>query len=120
MDGLDPARLAKSQPMDLVAEVMPLMITSKVAWTVVGAPTQGWADSIGVADVAALWDAVADRDAARRGRPRVAAWRAHIAKLKERAADPQRPCLRPGPLPGPGHRPHDRPRARLASGSAAR
>jgi aminopeptidase len=85
MDGLDPARLAKAYPQDLVAEVMPLMITNKVAWTVVGAPTKGWADSIGVADVAALWDAVAVSMRLDEADPE-AAWRAHIAKLKRRAA----------------------------------
>ena len=59
MEGLDPERLAQSQPMDLMAEVLPVVTGGRIAWTVVGAPTKGWADSIGVSDVLALWDAVA-------------------------------------------------------------
>jgi len=85
MDGLDPARLAKSAPMALIQEVMPIISTNKVAWTVVGAPTKGWADSIGVADVAALWDAVAVAMRLDQADP-IAAWEAQIAKLAERAA----------------------------------
>ncbi|HEY0645909.1 MAG TPA: aminopeptidase [Nocardioides sp.] len=84
MDGLDPARLAKAVPMELVQETMPLITTNQVAWTVVGAPTKGWADSVGVADVARLWDAVATSMRLDQADP-VAAWRAHVAKLGARA-----------------------------------
>ncbi|RYB95400.1 aminopeptidase [Nocardioides oleivorans] len=84
MEGLDPARLARSMPIDLIQEVMPLFSTNKVAWTVVGAPTQGWADSVGVADVARLWDAVAVSMRLDQADP-VAAWQAHVAKLRARA-----------------------------------
>ena len=85
MEGLDPERLAKSAPIDLYQEVMPIISTNKIAWTVVGAPTKGWADSVGVADVAALWDAVAIAMRLDQADP-VAAWQAQIAKLAERAA----------------------------------
>jgi aminopeptidase len=85
MEGLDPERLAKSAPMELFQEVMPIISTNKIAWTVVGAPTKGWADSVGVADVAALWDAVAVAMRLDQADP-VAAWEAQIAKLAERAA----------------------------------
>ena len=85
MEGLDPTRLAKSTPLDLIQQVMPLITTNKLAWTVVGAPTKGWADSIGVADVALLWDAVATAMRLDEVDP-VAAWTAHIAKLAARAA----------------------------------
>ncbi len=85
MDGLDPARLAKAVPVDLIQELMPLMTTNQVAWTVAGAPTKGWADSVGVSDVAALWDAVATSMRLDQADP-VAAWQSHIAKLKARAA----------------------------------
>ena len=84
MEGLDPDRLARSQPMDLMAEVLPIVTGGTVAWTVVGAPTKGWADSIGVSDVLALWDAVAVAMRLDQADP-VAAWRTHIAKLKRRA-----------------------------------
>jgi aminopeptidase len=84
MEGLDPTRLAKSTPIDLIQQVMPLITTNKLAWTVVGAPTTGWADSVGVADVAQLWDAVATAMRLDQADP-VAAWQAHVAKLKARA-----------------------------------
>jgi aminopeptidase len=85
MEGLDPTRLAKSTPIDLIQQVMPLITTNKLAWTVVGAPTTGWADSVGVADVAQLWDAVATAMRLDQADP-VAAWQAHVAKLRVRAA----------------------------------
>ncbi len=85
MEGLDPARLAKSAPLDLIQQVMPLVTTNKLAWTVVGAPSKGWADSVGVADVAQLWDAVATAMRLDQADP-VAAWHSHVAKLKARAA----------------------------------
>jgi aminopeptidase len=84
MEGLDPTRLARSAPIDLIQQVMGLITTNKLAWTVVGAPTKGWADSIGVADVTALWDAVAISMRLDQADP-VAAWRAHVDKLKARA-----------------------------------
>ncbi|WP_165821163.1 aminopeptidase [Nocardioides gansuensis] len=83
MDGLDPARLAASQPVALLREVFPLMMSGTVAWTMVAAPTPGWAASIGVEDVARLWDAVAHAMRLDEDDP-VQAWRDHIAKLKAR------------------------------------
>ncbi|MGI8522798.1 MAG: aminopeptidase [Nocardioides sp.] len=85
MDGLDPERLAKSQPMDLISEIMPIITTNQVAWTVVGAPTPGWAASVGVADTAKLWEAVAVAMRLDEADPQQA-WRDHIAKLTARAA----------------------------------
>jgi aminopeptidase len=85
MEGLDPTRLAKSTPIDLIQQVMPLISTNQVSWTVVGAPSKGWADSVGVADVAQLWDAVATAMRLDQADP-VAAWQSHVAKLKARAA----------------------------------
>jgi aminopeptidase len=85
MDGLDPARLARSQPVDLIAEIMPLVADDVLAWTMVGAPTPGWAASIGVADVARLWDAVAIAMRLDQADPQQA-WREHIEKLRSRAA----------------------------------
>jgi len=84
MDGLDPERLARSQPVELISKVMPIITGGSVAWTVVGAPTKGWADSIGISDVVALWDAVAVAMRLDEADP-VAAWQVQIAKLKRRA-----------------------------------
>ncbi|WP_151084112.1 aminopeptidase [Nocardioides cynanchi] len=85
MDGLDPVRLAKSQPVDLISEAMPLITSGQLAWTVVGAPTRGWAESVGVADTAALWEAVAVSMRLDEADPEQA-WRRHISKLQARAA----------------------------------
>ena len=84
MDGLDPARMAKAAPAELMGALMGLSSTNTIAWTMVGAPTKGWADSVGVADVAALWDAVATAMRLDEADP-VAAWRDHAAKLRVRA-----------------------------------
>ena len=84
MDGLDVERLARSAPLELIAEMMPIITTNKITWTVVGAPTKGWADSVGVSDVAALWDAVARTMRLDESDP-VEAWKRHIAKLRHRA-----------------------------------
>jgi leucyl aminopeptidase (aminopeptidase T) len=59
MEGLDPGRLARSQPMELRALAFPILSGGSFAWSAVGAPTNGWADSIGVSDVLQLWDVVA-------------------------------------------------------------
>ena len=85
MEGLDPERLARAQPVDRFAEASPILTTNQVAWTVVGAPTPGWAASVGVSDVAQLWDAVAKAMRLDEADP-VEAWRRHIDKLTTRAA----------------------------------
>ena len=85
MEGLDPERLAKSNPTELNELLMPLVANNKLAWTTVGAPTKGWADSIGVADVATLWDAVATAMRLDEADP-VAAWQAQVTRLSTRAA----------------------------------
>jgi aminopeptidase len=84
MDGLSPERLAKSNPAELNEVLMPLVANNKLAWTTVGAPTKGWADSIGVADVAALWDAVATAMRLDEADP-VSAWQEQVARLAARA-----------------------------------
>ncbi|MGN6609143.1 MAG: aminopeptidase [Jatrophihabitans sp.] len=84
MDGLDPARLAKSAPLAAMAALRDRLITNEVAWTVVGAPTPGWAESIlGTPDTARLWDAVAVAMRLDEDDP-VQAWRDHIARLHQR------------------------------------
>jgi aminopeptidase len=83
MDGLDPARLAASQPMALLQESMAMAFSCTVPWTLVAAPTPGWAASIGLEDVTRLWDAVAHAMRLDEADP-VQAWRDHIAKLKLR------------------------------------
>ncbi|MBO9521355.1 MAG: aminopeptidase [Nocardioidaceae bacterium] len=83
MDGLDPVRLARSAPLGRVGEVQSILGRNEIAWTVVGAPTPGWAASMGVADLAALWDAVAVAMRLDEDDP-VAAWREHVRVLHHR------------------------------------
>ena len=119
MDGLDPARLAKSQPVDLISEIMPLVANDVLAWTMVGAPTPGWAASVGVADVARLWDAVAvamrlDRPTrSRRGATTSRSCRRRAAILNGHAFDRVR-------YQGPGTDITHRPGGRDRRGSARR
>ena len=83
MEGLDPDRLARSAPTELFTELRSLLGTNELAWTVVGAPTPGWAQSIGVAGVAELWNAVAVAMRLDEDDP-IAAWRAHVDRLQRR------------------------------------
>jgi aminopeptidase len=81
MEGLDPDRLVKMQPVELMREVMPLLATNTVAWTVVAAPNPGWAQSVlGTPDVERLWQAVAVATRLDQDDP-VQSWRDHLAKL---------------------------------------
>ena len=83
---LDPARIAKARPRLLRERYLEAMNSGKVAWTIVGYPNAGWAESVfGVPDIERLWDAVAV--ATRLNEPDlVAAWRDHTVRLRERAA----------------------------------
>ena len=70
MDGLDPDRLVKAQPVDKMREVMPIVSTNTVAWTVVAAPNPGWARSVlGFGGRRAAVEGGRDRHPARGGRP---------------------------------------------------
>jgi aminopeptidase len=84
MDGLDPDRLVKMQPVELMSAVMPIVATNTVAWTVVAAPNPGWARSVlGTDDVERLWKAVAIATRLEDDDP-VQSWRDHLAKLELR------------------------------------
>lgn len=81
MEGLDPDRLVKMQPVDLMREVVPIVASNEVAWTVVAAPNPGWAQSVlGTPDVERLWKAVAVATRLDQDDP-VQSWRDHLAKL---------------------------------------
>lgn len=84
MEGADPARLADSMPMELIKEYLPIVGTNLVAWTIVGAPNPGWAETVfGEPDVDRLWQAVAMAMRLDQDDP-VDAWQQHIAKLARR------------------------------------
>lgn len=84
MEGADPARLAATMPIDLIREVMPIITTNLIAWTVVGAPNPAWAQTVfGTPDVDRLWRAVATTMRLDQDDP-VEAWRQHVDKLHGR------------------------------------
>jgi aminopeptidase len=83
-DGLDPARVAKASPRELNEVFYQEIAGENVAWTVVAAPNEGWANQVfGAPDLERLWQAVAV--AMRLDQPDpVAGWRARIATLVTR------------------------------------
>jgi len=78
---LDGTRVGKARPHDVMVEWGRMVSERLVSWTIVAAPTTGWAQQVfGKPDVDALWSAV--ERAVRLDRPDpVAEWRAHIARL---------------------------------------
>ena len=83
--GLDPARVAKSLMPDLRRAIWSAFDHGRAPWTIVAFPTPGWAEQVfGEPDLARLWDAVRGTVRLSDDDP-VAAWKAHISMLKERA-----------------------------------
>jgi aminopeptidase len=84
MEGADAERIAKAVPMEAVKLVMPVVTTNTIAWTVAGAPSPGWAESVlGTPDVARLWDGIKVAMRLDEDDP-VQSWRDHVAALVER------------------------------------
>jgi aminopeptidase len=84
MEGADAERIAKAVPMEAVKLVMPIVTTNAIAWTVAGAPSPGWAESVlGTPDVARLWDGIKVAMRLDEDDP-VQSWRDHVAALVER------------------------------------
>jgi len=84
MDGLDPARVAKSDPRDVREAWLPLVAGRKLNWAIVSAPNAGWAtDVFGAPDLERLWEAVGTATRLAETDP-VEAWREHVARLKDR------------------------------------
>ena len=83
---LDPKLVARSEPSDLRAVYLPLVAECILNWVIVSAPNEGWANTVfGEPDLDRLWAAVATATRLDQEDP-VAAWRAHDANLKQRAA----------------------------------
>jgi aminopeptidase len=83
---LDPARVGRARAREVIDLYLQLVTERKIPWTIIGYPNEGWAQQVfGEPDVDRLWDAIAvttrldESDV-------VAAWRAHMDKLNERAA----------------------------------
>ena len=83
---LDPARVAKTRPRIAAQRALAATEDGRIAWTIVGYPNPGWAQMVfGDPDVERLWEAVAFATRLDEEDP-VAAWRTHVARLKDRAA----------------------------------
>jgi len=81
MEGLDPDRLSRSAPVDLIKELMPITTTNQVAWTVVAAPTPGWAEAVlGTPDTRRLWEGIKVAMRLDQADP-VRSWQEHNAAL---------------------------------------
>ncbi len=85
MEGLDQERVAKSEPREVREAWLPLVAGRKLNWTIVSAPNEGWANGLfGEPDLDRLWQAVGTATRLDQPDP-VAAWRDHVARLKDRA-----------------------------------
>jgi aminopeptidase len=82
---LDQERVAKARMLELRKRQLELIAGRKLAWAIVGCPNPGWAEEVfGEPDVERLWQAVAETVRLYEPDP-VAAWRAHIDSMLERA-----------------------------------
>jgi aminopeptidase len=84
--GVDPERVAQSTMPDVRRAMWDALDLRRMPWTIVAFPTPAWSKQVyGEDDVPRLWDAI--RSTVRLDEPEpVAAWAAHVAVLKERAA----------------------------------
>ncbi|MBB3112092.1 aminopeptidase [Paenibacillus phyllosphaerae] len=90
--GIDPKRLGSYEKARQAAftPVRAYTMTNKAAWAIVGVPSQAWANKVfpGLPEaerVDALWNAIFAATRVDEADP-IAAWRAHAAKLDEKAA----------------------------------
>lgn len=84
MAALDPERIAASAPRDLLRAALPILTTNQIAWTVVAAPSPGWAEAVfGTPDVAQLWEAIKVAMRLDQSDP-VSSWQDHIDALTTR------------------------------------
>src|SRR5262249_14941499 len=86
MQGLDPDRVARARPHRARARQLQAQNDRLYAWSIIACPTAGWAEAaFGEPDVERLWQAL--ERATRLDEPDpVEAWREHIARLGQRAA----------------------------------
>jgi aminopeptidase len=84
---LDQERVGKARMRELRQRTLELIAGRKLAWAIVGCPNPGWAEEVfGEPDVERLWQAVAQTVRLDEPDP-VAAWRAHIERMNERATE---------------------------------
>jgi len=84
---LDGVRVGKARPKQLAERSLQITFEEKsINWTIAAYPNENWATKIfGTPDVDRLWDEVAKAVRLDEADP-VAAWRAHVEKLRSRAA----------------------------------
>ena len=83
---LDGTRVAKTRGRELSERYFAGLNKRLFNWTILGYPNDGWAKTVfGEPEVERLWDAVSTATRLDEPDP-VAAWRQHLAKLRERAA----------------------------------
>jgi aminopeptidase len=86
MADLDGERVGRARMKELAEIVRDLMTERKINWTGIAYPNEGWAEKVfGEPDVERLWEAVAFCTRLDEPDP-VAAWREHMRKLEDRAA----------------------------------
>jgi aminopeptidase len=84
---LDGSRVGRTRMRELNERYLKATNQRLINWAIVAYPNEGWATSVfGEPDVERLWDAVASATRLDEPDP-VAAWRSHIDKLVERAAE---------------------------------
>jgi aminopeptidase len=82
---LDQERVGRARPRELVAEYFRQANERLVNWTIVAAPTEGWAKTMfDTPDLDRLWDAVGYACRLHEDDP-VTAWNEHISRLQARA-----------------------------------
>jgi aminopeptidase len=82
---LDPGRVGRARMTALVDASLKQATDRRVSWTIAAYPNEGWAQAVfGEADVERLWRAVSQSVRLDAPDP-VAAWRAHVDDLAERA-----------------------------------
>ena len=86
MSDLDSERVGRARMRELNEIIRELMTARTLNWSGLAYPNAGWAEKVfGEPDVERLWEAVAFCTRLDEADP-VAAWREHMAKLEERAA----------------------------------
>jgi aminopeptidase len=82
---LDGDRVGRARMKEIEAAHLAEVTTGRVNWTIVGFPTEGWAETaLGDADVERLWEAIAATVRLDEDDP-VEAWRTHVENLVARA-----------------------------------
>ena len=84
---LDQERVGRARPLAMLEKLHDAQNARTVNWTIAAFPTAGWAQQVfGEPDVERLWEALATTVRLDEADP-VEAWRAHVARLRQRCRD---------------------------------